>query len=57
VRTAVVDAFLGGLHAGCLTAAAVCLLGAVAVAILLPARPLPGTAETSAALEPEPALA
>ncbi len=57
VRTAVVDAFLDGLHAGCLTAAGVCLLGAVAVAILLPARPLPGTAETIAALEPAPALA
>ncbi len=57
VRTAVVDAFLDGLHAGCLTAAVVCLLGAVAVAILLPARPLPGTAETRAALEPAPAPA
>ena len=39
VRTAVVDAFVDGLHAGCLTAAVVCLLGAVAVAVLLPARP------------------
>jgi hypothetical protein len=57
VRTAVVDAFLDGLHAGCLTAAGVCLLAAVAVAILLPARPLPGTAEADVALEPAPALA
>jgi EmrB/QacA subfamily drug resistance transporter len=42
VRGAVVDAFLDGLHAGCLTAAGVCLLGAVAVAVLLPARPEAG---------------
>jgi hypothetical protein len=47
IRTAVVDAFLDGLHAGCLTASVVCLVGAVAVAILLPARPLAGAAATS----------
>ncbi len=57
IRTAVVNAFLDGLHAGCLTAAVVCLLGAVAVAILLPARPLAGAAATSDALEPASALA
>jgi len=49
IRTAVVEAFLDGLHAGCVTAAMVCLLGAVAVSILLPARPL---ASSGAARDP-----
>jgi hypothetical protein len=44
----VVDAFMDGLHAGCLTAAAVCLVGAVAVAVLLPSRPQAGTADPAA---------
>jgi hypothetical protein len=39
VHDAVQVGFLHGLHAGCLTAAAVCLLGAVAVLLVLPARP------------------
>lgn len=53
VRTAVVDAFVDGLHAGCLTAAVVCLLGAVAVAVLLPARPTATPVDTVAdRLEP-----
>ncbi|GAA2500936.1 MFS transporter [Terrabacter carboxydivorans] len=39
IRDAAISGFLDGLHVGCLTAASVCLLGAVAVALLLPARP------------------
>ena len=39
VHDAVQAGFLNGLHAGCLTAAAVCLLGAAAVLLVLPARP------------------
>ncbi len=41
VRTAVDDAFLSGLHAGCLTAAAICAVGALFVFAVLPAHPLP----------------
>ncbi len=37
VRSTVSDGFLSGLHTGCATAAVICLLGAVAVALLLPA--------------------
>jgi EmrB/QacA subfamily drug resistance transporter len=33
------DAFMSGLHAGCLTAAAVCLVGAIFVLAVLPAHP------------------
>lgn len=39
VRNTVSDGFITGLHAGCVTAAAICLLGAVAVLLLLPAHP------------------
>ena len=39
LRAGVSDAFLSGLAAGCLTAAAVCLAGAVFVAAFLPAHP------------------
>ena len=39
VRAGVSDGFIAGLHAGCLTAGAICLLGAVAVALALPAHP------------------
>jgi EmrB/QacA subfamily drug resistance transporter len=39
VHDAVQVGFLNGLHAGCLTAAAVCLVGAIAVLLVLPARP------------------
>lgn len=39
VRDTVSDAFMSGLHAGCLTAAAVCLLGAFFVLAVLPAHP------------------
>lgn len=42
VRQAVSDAFMSGLHAGCLTAAAVCLAGAFVVLAFLPAHPLSG---------------
>jgi EmrB/QacA subfamily drug resistance transporter len=39
VAQAVVSGFLSGLHAACLVAAGTCLLGALAVAALLPSRP------------------
>ena len=39
VRDTVSDAFMSGLHAGCLTAAAVCLVGALFVLAFLPAHP------------------
>lgn len=39
VRDSVSDAFMSGLHAGCLTAAAVCLIGALFVLAFLPAHP------------------
>ena len=39
LREVVSDAFMSGLHAGCLTAAGVCLVGAVAVLAFLPAHP------------------
>jgi EmrB/QacA subfamily drug resistance transporter len=39
VRDTVSDAFMAGLHAGCLTAAAVCLVGAFFVLAVLPAHP------------------
>ena len=39
VRSAVDNAFLSGLHAGCLAAAAVCLAGALFVLAVLPAHP------------------
>lgn len=39
LRDTVSDAFLSGLHAGCLTAAAVCLIGAFFVLAVLPAHP------------------
>jgi EmrB/QacA subfamily drug resistance transporter len=39
VRDTVSDAFMAGLHAGCLTAAAVCLVGAFFVLGVLPAHP------------------
>jgi hypothetical protein len=39
VRDAVSNAFMSGLHAGCLTAAAVCLVGAFFVLAVLPAHP------------------
>jgi EmrB/QacA subfamily drug resistance transporter len=42
VHEVVQGGFLNGLHAGCLTAAAVCLLGAVAVLLVLPAHPKSG---------------
>ena len=40
VRDTVSDAFMAGLHAGCLTAAAVCLVGAFFVLAVLPAHPV-----------------
>lgn len=40
VRDAVVNGFLDGLGAGCLTASAVCAVGAAAIAVLLPSRPV-----------------
>ena len=40
VRDTVSDAFLSGLHAGCLTAAAVCLAGAFFVLAFLPSHPI-----------------
>lgn len=39
LRNTVSEAFMAGLHAGCLTAAAVCLLGAMFVLAFLPAHP------------------
>ena len=39
LRDTVSDAFMSGLHAGCLTAAAVCLVGAFFVLAYLPAHP------------------
>ena len=39
MRDTVSDAFMSGLHAGCLTAAAVCLVGAFFVLAFLPAHP------------------
>ena len=39
LRGNVSDAFMSGLHAGCLTAAAVCLAGALFVLAFLPAHP------------------
>lgn len=39
LHDAVAAGSLAGLHAGCLTAAAVCTANAVAVLLLLPARP------------------
>ncbi len=39
LRSVVSDAFMSGLHAGCLTAAAVCLAGAFFVLAVLPAHP------------------
>ncbi len=39
LRTDVSNAFMSGLHAGCLTAAAVCLAGALFVLAFLPAHP------------------
>jgi len=41
LRAAVQDGFLTGLHAGCLTASAACLLAAAAVAAFLPSHPRP----------------
>ncbi|MGD9621675.1 MAG: DHA2 family efflux MFS transporter permease subunit [Mycolicibacterium sp.] len=40
LRDTVSDAFMSGLHAGCLTAAAVCLIGAFFVLAVLPAHPV-----------------
>lgn len=40
VRDTVSEAFLSGMSAGCLTAAAVCLLGAIFVLAVLPAHPV-----------------
>ncbi len=40
IRNTVSDAFLSGLHAGCLTAAAVCLAGAFFVLAFLPSHPI-----------------
>lgn len=39
LKDTVSDAFVAGLHAGCLTAAAVCLVGALFVLAVLPAHP------------------
>jgi hypothetical protein len=39
LRETVSDAFMSGLHAGCLTASAVCLVGALFVLAFLPAHP------------------
>jgi hypothetical protein len=44
LRDNVSDAFMSGLHAGCLTAAAVCLVGAMFVLAFLPSHPA-GTRE------------
>jgi EmrB/QacA subfamily drug resistance transporter len=43
LRDNVSDAFMSGLHAGCLTAAAVCLVGAFFVLAFLPAHPAHAT--------------
>ena len=43
LHDAVVSGFLDGLHAGCLTAAVVCTVGAIAVLLFLPARPAAST--------------
>jgi EmrB/QacA subfamily drug resistance transporter len=43
VRATVSDAFMSGLHAGCVTAAAVCVAGAVFVAMFLPTHPGKGS--------------
>ncbi len=42
LRENVSDAFMSGLHAGCMTAAAVCLCGALFVLAFLPAHPVGG---------------
>jgi hypothetical protein len=42
LRETVSDAFMSGLHAGCLTASAVCLVGALFVLAFLPAHPKKG---------------
>jgi len=39
IRDSVSDAFMSGLHVGCLTAAAVCLVGAFFALVFLPAHP------------------
>lgn len=39
LRDTVTDAFMAGLHAGCLTAAVVCLVGAIFALAVLPAHP------------------
>jgi len=44
--------FLDGLHAGCRVAAAVCLVGALAVLALLPSRPEPAAGEDDSTQEP-----
>lgn len=44
LRQAVIDAFMAGLHAGCVTAAVVCAAGALLVAAYLPAHPVKGLA-------------
>ena len=46
VRSAVDNAFLAGLQAGCLTAAAVCVVGAVFVLAVLPAHPRTSISES-----------
>ena len=43
IRTTVSDGFIAGLHAGCFTAAGICLLGAAAVLAVLPAHPKPAS--------------
>jgi EmrB/QacA subfamily drug resistance transporter len=45
VHTVTTNAFLYGLHAGCVVAAAVAVLGAVVTAIALPSQPAPTTAD------------
>lgn len=40
VKDTVRDAFLSGMSAGCLTAAAICLAGALFVLAVLPAHPV-----------------
>ncbi|MBJ7340375.1 MFS transporter [Mycolicibacterium sp.] len=42
LRNSVSDAFMSGLHAGCMTAGAVCLAGALFVLAFLPAHPTSG---------------
>jgi hypothetical protein len=51
VQTVTTNAFLHGLQAGCVVAAAVAVLGAIATAIALPAHP---TADESAVIDPSP---